>query len=30
VIVVGDETLRPDSIGYEGRLADFYATTGLS
>jgi Uma2 family endonuclease len=30
VIVVGDETLCLESIGYEGRLADFYATTGLS
>jgi Uma2 family endonuclease len=29
VIVVGNETLRLDSIGYEGRLADFYATTDL-
>ena len=30
VIVAGDETLRLDSIGYEGSLADFYATTDLT
>lgn len=30
VIVVGTETLRLDSIGYEGSLADFYATTDLT
>jgi Uma2 family endonuclease len=29
-IVVGNETLRLDSIGYEGPLADFYATTDLT
>ncbi len=28
-IVVGNEALRLDSIGYDGRLADFYATTDL-
>jgi Uma2 family endonuclease len=30
LILAGDETLRLHSIGYEGRLADFYATTDLS
>jgi Uma2 family endonuclease len=29
-IVDGDETLCLESIGYEARLADFYATTGLT
>lgn len=29
-IVVGAEILRLDSIGYAGRLADFYATTDLT
>lgn len=28
-IIVGNETLSLDSIGYEGRLADFYVTTDL-
>ena len=30
VIVVGNETLCLHSIGYEGRLVDFYATTDLT
>jgi hypothetical protein len=29
-IVAGNETLRLQSIGYEGCLADFYATTDLT
>jgi hypothetical protein len=29
VIVVGNETLALESIGREGRLADFYATAAL-
>jgi Uma2 family endonuclease len=29
-IIVGDEMLRLASIGYEGTLADFYATTDLT
>ncbi|MGD0103913.1 MAG: Uma2 family endonuclease [Rhodopila sp.] len=29
-IVVGNETLCLHSIGYEGRLADFYTTTDLT
>jgi len=30
VILAGNETLQLDSIGYEGSLADFYATTDLT
>ncbi len=30
LIAAGDDLLRLDSIGYEGRLADFYATTDLA
>jgi Uma2 family endonuclease len=30
VIMVGNEMLRLQSIGYEGQLADFYATTDLT